>query len=137
MPSFLTRWAAPSLLVSLALSCSSTDDATTPPGQDTGTATDTAVSSDTATSDDTTVADTAADTTTPPTDAPADADLGPYPSGPYGVKDGDVLVNLDWEGYVNETADAISTTKPYGPTSLDKLRRAGKGYALIHISEFI
>lgn len=67
----------------------------------------------------------------------ADADpYGAYPAGPYGIKEGETLQGLAWEGYVNEKADALSTTKPYVSTSLDKLRRTGKGYGLIHISEY-
>lgn len=64
--------------------------------------------------------------------------FGAYPAGPYGNKVGDVMANLEWEGYVNTLADAISNTKPYvASTSMDKLRRdAKKGYALVHVSEF-
>jgi hypothetical protein len=60
----------------------------------------------------------------------------PYPPGPYGINVGDVLQNLSWDGYVNKTGAALSTTLPYGPTSLQDLRGDGHGYALIHLSDF-
>lgn len=71
-------------------------------------------------------------------DANADADLfGAYPSGGYGNAIGDVVANLAWEGYENDLADSIASTKPYVKTDLDALRRkAPKGYAMIHVSEF-
>ncbi|MBL8605297.1 MAG: hypothetical protein JNK72_25425 [Myxococcales bacterium] len=59
----------------------------------------------------------------------------PYPEGPYGNVVGAVLANLSWEGYVNPSGEAVSNTLPYGPTSLDELRRGGR-YALVHVSEF-
>jgi hypothetical protein len=63
--------------------------------------------------------------------------FGPYPAGPYGNKVGDVVANLAFEGYVNDLADALSSTKPYGATSMDALRKkAPKGYGLVHVSEF-
>jgi hypothetical protein len=68
----------------------------------------------------------------------ADAAMyGPFPGGPYGNKVGDVLPNLSWRGFVNETSDAFSNTKPFVNTTLDALRRtARRPYALIHVSEF-
>jgi len=61
---------------------------------------------------------------------------GAYPAGPYGNKVGDVIPPLVWEGYENDTADAISTTKPFAPYSMDALRRLGRPYAMVHVSEF-
>src|SRR5262249_12548066 len=55
-------------------------------------------------------------------DAPADMGtaFGPYPAGPYGNAVGSVMSNFQWEGYVNDLADAISNTKPYvASTSMD------------------
>ncbi|MSP59702.1 MAG: hypothetical protein EXR72_05050 [Myxococcales bacterium] len=59
-----------------------------------------------------------------------------YPQGPYGNKVGDTLPPLEWEGYVNDAADAIATTKNFGPYSMDALRKSGRPYAMLHISEF-
>lgn len=74
----------------------------------------------------------------PTTDAPPDADpYGPYPEGPYGNEVSDVVADLALEGYVNDLADALSSTKPWVSTSLGALRKkAPKGYALVHVSEF-
>lgn len=66
----------------------------------------------------------------------ADASAGPYPPGPYGNRVGSVLANLSWEGYVNPTGGAVSTTRTYGPTSLQALRGSGRGYALVHVADF-
>lgn len=71
-------------------------------------------------------------------DAPAaDAAAPPYPDGPYGNRMGSVLANLTWEGYVNPTGEAISNTLPYTTTSLQALRGNGRGYAMVHVSEFL
>jgi len=59
----------------------------------------------------------------------------PYPAGPYGNSVGQVLANLNWEGYVNTDGAMVSTALPYGPTSLETLRQ-GHHYGLVHISEF-
>jgi hypothetical protein len=59
-----------------------------------------------------------------------------YPAGPYGNNVGDTIAPLVWEGYRNDTGDAVSTTKPYGNYSMDDLRRSGKAYAIVHISDF-
>lgn len=74
-------------------------------------------------------------TDAPSTDAPAVA--GPYPEGPYGNREGTVLANLSWEGYVNATGESLSTELPFGPTTLQDLRGDGRGYALIHLAEFL
>lgn len=62
--------------------------------------------------------------------------VGPYPSGPYGIREGDVLANLSWEGYQNLNGTAISTTLSYGPMSMQTIRETGRHYALVHLSEF-
>jgi len=78
-----------------------------------------------------------------PEDAPmeAAADVptvaGPYPEGPYGNREGAVLANLAWEGYVNADGAELSTALPFGPTTLQELRGDGRGYALIHLAEFL
>jgi hypothetical protein len=59
-----------------------------------------------------------------------------YPAGPYGDKVGDTFPPLLWEGYVNDAADAISNTKPFGTYSMDAVRKSGRTYAMIHVSEF-
>lgn len=68
-------------------------------------------------------------------DAPAMA--GAYPEGPYGSREGSVLANLAWEGYVNTTGEQRSTELTFGPTTLQELRGDGRGYALIHLAEFL
>ena len=68
-------------------------------------------------------------------DAPAEAP--PYPDGPYGNRLGNVLANLSWEGYVNPTGEVISNTLPYTTTSLQALRGNRRGYAMVHVSEFL
>jgi hypothetical protein len=60
----------------------------------------------------------------------------PYPAGPYGNTVGDTFPQLVWEGYQDPAGDAIATTKPFGPYSADDMRRSGKQYALVHLSEF-
>lgn len=59
-----------------------------------------------------------------------------YPAGPYGNSLGDTIPNLVWQGYVNDRADALSTTKPYVHYSTDDLRKSGPKLALVHLSEF-
>lgn len=60
-----------------------------------------------------------------------------YPPGPYGSEVGDVVANHAFEGYVNEAGDALSTTKPYlAAWTLDDLRKSGRPYAVVHVSEF-
>jgi hypothetical protein len=60
-----------------------------------------------------------------------------YPAGPYGADVGNTLPPLQWIGYVDPNSDAIATTKPYAMYSMDDLRRSGRPYALLHISEFV
>jgi hypothetical protein len=49
---------------------------------------------------------------------------------------GNVLANLSWEGYTNLEGSAVSTTLPYGPTSMQAVRETGRAFALVHVSEF-
>jgi hypothetical protein len=64
------------------------------------------------------------------------AGLGAYPAEPYGHDIGQVMPNLQWEGYVNETADGVATAQPFVAYSMDDVRRSGKPYAFVHVSEF-
>jgi hypothetical protein len=78
-----------------------------------------------------------------------DAGLAPYPPPPYcaaagtggAMATGCVIPNLSWMGYVDETADALATTKPYVAYSLlDAYRDAkvsGKKYLMVNVAEFI
>jgi hypothetical protein len=121
------------------------------------TSTDSAAASDTSVADDAATADADDDTSTPgedvgggtndstssgndtlAADSPSDvAMLPPFPAGPYGNTVGSVMANLAWEGHVTDLAETIATTKPYVTTSMDALRRkAPKGYAMVHVSEF-
>lgn len=142
------RFIVASVLAAVATSCGSSGDA--------GSSDDAAAGSDTR-NDDTAPSDTFAggDSTTPldtattdtavsdgvgtdtaTGDVGTDATLGPYPSGPYGKNAGDVIANLHWQGYANDAADAVVSTKPYGAYSMDDARRSGRRYALLHVSEF-
>lgn len=86
-------------------------------------ATDTGAATDRAATGDVAMADTG-------------VSVGPYPAGPYGRNMGDVLANLEWEGYVNLAGGVVSTMRPYGPTSLQAMRETGRRYAMVHVSEF-
>jgi hypothetical protein len=102
---------------------------------------------DTAAIDATLLADVTASDAPQGADAPTETDVpaaedvpmtaGPYPEGPYGSREGAVLANLEWEGYVNLTGELVSTEGTFGPTSLQDLRGDGRGYALIHLAEFL
>jgi hypothetical protein len=59
-----------------------------------------------------------------------------YPAGPYGNKVGDTIAMLSWEGYADPLADAVATTKTYGPYSMNDLRMSGRPYAVVHVAEF-
>lgn len=60
-----------------------------------------------------------------------------YPAGPYGNTVGAIFPPLLWEGYVNDAADAVSTTKPYVDSyGMNAVRLTGKRYALIHNSDY-
>lgn len=139
------------LVATLVLSCGSSSDGAPAAGDDARAGDDAegdAASNDSALTDtstgggsDTRVDDSAAADVivadaTDATDAPADAALGPYPSPPYGNAVGSTFPALSWEGYVDDAADALASTKPYGPYSSDQLRKSGKRYALVHVAEF-
>jgi len=49
---------------------------------------------------------------------------------------GCVMPNMQWIGYVNDAADALSNTKQYVSYSLDDVRKSGARYAMINIAEF-
>jgi hypothetical protein len=59
-----------------------------------------------------------------------------YPAGPYGHDVGSTIAPLVWEGYADPLADALATTKPYGPYSMNDLRLSGKAYGIVHLSAF-
>lgn len=62
--------------------------------------------------------------------------VGTYPAGPYSSNVGNVLANLEWEGYANLAGGAVSTMRPYGSTSMQAMRETGRRYAMVHVSEF-
>ena len=66
----------------------------------------------------------------------SDAGVGPYPAGPYGAMEGQTLEDLQLQGYVNLEGAALSSTLPFGPTSMQALRAPGRRYALVHTSAF-
>jgi hypothetical protein len=59
-----------------------------------------------------------------------------YPAAPYGNNVGDTFPLLAWEGYPDESGDAVANTKTYGAYSSDSLRRSGRAYGLVHVSDF-
>ena len=59
-----------------------------------------------------------------------------YPAGPYGNTIGAVIPPLGWVGYSNPLGDALASTRPYAPYSMDALRLSGRRYALVHVAEF-
>jgi hypothetical protein len=65
-----------------------------------------------------------------------DADVGPYPAGPYGSAEGQTLEDLQLQGYVNAEGTQLSTALAFGPTSMQALRRTGRRFALVHTSAF-
>lgn len=133
------RWLGPLALCAALLGCGSTPTSSTPASD--AAALDGVTVDALAAADVATVEDVLADAVTPPEDVPAAVDApmtaGPYPEGPYGSREGTVLANLEWEGYVNELGQERSTTLSFGPTSLQDLRGDGRGYALVHLAEFL
>jgi hypothetical protein len=79
---------------------------------------------------------TATTDTTTGSDTPDEVALGPYPAGPYGNVVGATFPNLQWQGYVDDAADVIATSETFGDYSMDAVRRSGKAYAFVHVSEF-
>jgi len=67
----------------------------------------------------------------------ADLGQGQYPAGPYGRAVGDTFPLLAWEGYVNNAADAVSTTKPFGSYSSDDARKSGRAFMMVHVADYI
>jgi hypothetical protein len=59
-----------------------------------------------------------------------------YPAGPYGNQVGDVIPPLQWEGYNDDAADALATTKTFGPYTMNDLRLSGKTFGIVHVAEF-
>jgi hypothetical protein len=59
-----------------------------------------------------------------------------YPAGPYGNTVGAIIPPLAWEGYPDPLADAIATTKTYGPYTMNDLRLGGSKYGIVHVSQF-
>ncbi len=60
-----------------------------------------------------------------------------YPSMPYGHLVGDTFPLLQWEGYVNDAADSVATTKPFVSYSSDDARRSGRAFMIVHVAEYI
>jgi hypothetical protein len=60
-----------------------------------------------------------------------------YPPGPYGAAIGDTFPPLTWQGYRDDLADAVATTKTYGTYNSDDMRLSGHRYAMIHTADFI
>ncbi len=116
------------LLALLLVGCGSAETAA-PSSADTGaSSTDTDVVADTETPTDTDVVADTRDTGTAPT----------HPAGPYGTAVGEVVANLELEGYVRYApTTGLATTATYGPTSFAAIRAASpKKYAIVHVSGF-
>ncbi|MBI5514071.1 MAG: hypothetical protein HY909_09910 [Deltaproteobacteria bacterium] len=84
---------------------------------------------------DTAAADTAMADATRPDTTTEDGGVLPYPPGPYGNREGQILADLRLDGYVNLAADRVSTELPFVQTSMAALRGRGRGYGLVHLSE--
>jgi len=123
----------------LLLSCSSGSGDGSPGAGTDASSDDTFVAStDTSTPGEDTTTLPGDDTSTGGTDTTTggDTDIGPYPSGPYGNTVGATFPNLQWVGHVDDAADVVATTEPFGPYSMDDVRHSGKAYAFVHVSEF-
>jgi hypothetical protein len=70
---------------------------------------------------------------------PNDLATGPgaYPPGPYGGAVGDTFPLLTWQGYVDNAADVVATTLPYGTYGSNDIRQSGRKYAMVHLADFI
>jgi hypothetical protein len=66
-----------------------------------------------------------------------DQGKGSYPPGPYGNTVGATVAPIVWQGYADNLADAVATTKPYGMYGTDDMFRSGRRYAMLHLSDFI
>lgn len=61
--------------------------------------------------------------------------LSAYPAGPYGYNVGDTIAPLTWEGWLNPTAEGLSTGKQYAAYTMNDLRLSGRKYALIYAAD--
>ncbi len=59
-----------------------------------------------------------------------------YPPGPYGNMIGSTIAPLEWEGYVNPSAQGIATTKTYGAYTMNDLRMSGARYGLLYAADY-
>lgn len=48
---------------------------------------------------------------------------------------GDSMPSLQWEGYVNEEAEGLSTMRPFADYGIAQLEESGRRYALLHTAE--
>ncbi len=101
-------------------------DATT---SDTGVVTDSGVSMDSGVETDSGVVSdggVASDSRVPTDVGALDATIGNM--------EGQILEDLQLQGYINTEGTQLSTALPFGPTSLRELQRTGRRYALVHSS---
>jgi hypothetical protein len=130
----------PLFLVLLVAGCGSAEDNTTPSSTDSDVvATDTGTSGTTDTGGTPTTDSNVAVDSEPPADVAADTPAPPtYPAGPYGTMVGNVVANLELEGYTRYApTTGLATTATYGATSFATLRSTSpKKYALVHVSGF-
>ena len=71
----------------------------------------------------------------PPADAAIEDGTPVNPDGVFGRSVGSILENLLWEGFVDEQADAIATSKGYASYSPEALRHTARSLGLIHLSD--
>jgi hypothetical protein len=70
-------------------------------------------------------------------DAASDADVSGYPPGPYGNAQGEVLADLELDGYLRHESSGLAYQASFGRVRLSDVRTsAPTAYALIHISGF-
>jgi hypothetical protein len=70
-------------------------------------------------------------------EAGADADQTGYPPGPYGTATGDVLADLELDGYLRHESAGLAYEASFGSVQLSDVRAtAPAGHALIHVSGF-
>ena len=64
------------------------------------------------------------------------ANLG-YPAGPYGTSEGDVLADLELEGYLRDETTGFAYEASFGPIRFSDIRKSTqKSYAVFHVSGF-
>lgn len=62
---------------------------------------------------------------------------GPYPTGPYGNQQGDVLADLELEGYLRHDTTGFAYQGSFAPVRLSDVRAtAPTTHAVIHVSGF-